>query len=205
MRFDKIFIDYFETVFYSNVSFNLQSHTAEYIKERLLHVLGIYQIDLSRVHTITTDGAANMIAAVRLLNVQNIHCIAHIINLTVQNALDGCDGASKMISDVHEIVTYFKQNLTAQAELERERDKTNLAPLKLVQSVPMRWNSSLDVVERFLELADEVAVVLVKRDKTNMIISKANLKVLEEIVTVLKPFKVSKWAIPTFIFLKSIN
>lgn len=96
-----------------------------------------------------------------------------------------------MINDVHEIVTHFKQNFTAQAELERERDKANLAILKLVQSVPTRWNSSLDMVERFLELANEVAVVLARRDKTDMIISKANLKVLDEIVTVLKPFKVN--------------
>lgn len=95
--------------------------------------------------------------------------------------------------------------MTAQAELERERDKANSAILKLMQSVPTRWNSSLDMVERFLELANEVAVVLVKRDRTDMIISKANPKVLGEIVTVLKPFKVNLWAIHSFIYLNYIN
>lgn len=201
-------LHYFLTILrqFSNVSLNLQSHTAEYLKDRLLHVLSIYNIDISRVHTITTDGAANMIAAVRLLNVKNIHCIAHIINLTVQSALDISVRALAMINDVHDIVTYFKQNLTAQAELEREQDKTPpFTSLKLVQSVPTRWNSSLDMVERFLQLSNEVAVVLVKRDRTDMIISKANLEVLHEIVTVLKPFKVNLCSITIIIILNSIN
>lgn len=93
--------------------------------------------------------------------------------------------------------------MTTQAELERARDKANPTIMKLVQTVPTRWNISLDMVERFLELSNEVAVVLVKRGGTDMIISKENLKVLGEIVTVLKPIKVTLWA--TLIFLNSIN
>lgn len=131
-----------------------------------------------------------MKAAVAKFHVPQLHCMAHIIHLTVQEAIQKCSAVKEIIEKVGSIVTYFKQNVTTQACLEEEQDATNRAVLKLIQSVPTRWNSSCAMLERFLQLASEVAIVLLKFDNAPEMVKKSDLKEIEDIIKILNPFKV---------------
>lgn len=87
----------------------------------------------------STDSAPNMVKAVRLLGVDRIPCVAHIIHNYVQKVIT----TSKIVKDDKEvcelnvqiqkmmaIVTYFKHNTTAKCILDGVRmaeDKTILA------------------------------------------------------------------------------
>lgn len=55
---------------------------------------------------------------------------------------------------VKNIVTYFKHSVVAADELRA------LSNLKLIQSVETRWNSTYDMLERFIELADKISGIL---------------------------------------------
>lgn len=46
-----------------------QSHTSEYLKEKLLFILTKFRIDTNQIYSITTDNGANMIKMGRLMNV----------------------------------------------------------------------------------------------------------------------------------------
>lgn len=109
-----------------------------------------------------------------------------MIHLTVTDAIDKCQvaGASlpSMLRDlfttVKAIVTYVKQS-SVQAILHARADGKGL-----IQSVMTRWNTDLDMIERFLELITE-------QPSSPTLPTVEDIRVLKEVVVILKPFKVN--------------
>ncbi|KAJ8933293.1 hypothetical protein NQ314_014121 [Rhamnusium bicolor] len=63
-----------------------ESHTAENLRNELLKSLREWDI-LKKVHCVITDNAFNITAAIRLTGWTHLPCLAHTINLIVQNDL----------------------------------------------------------------------------------------------------------------------
>lgn len=80
-------VDYFSCFFF-NFIFQ-ENHTAENIKDYLVNLLELYNIE-KKIVSITTDNASNMIKAVELLNrtkklsILSFTCAAHKMNLIVK-------------------------------------------------------------------------------------------------------------------------
>lgn len=64
-------------------------HTAEYIKTELHRLLSHWSIQ-NKIYVCVTDNAANMKAAIRLINYEHLPCIAHTLNLVVRAGLLDC-------------------------------------------------------------------------------------------------------------------
>lgn len=137
-----------------------------------------------------------MRAAADLLKFRWNHCVAHMIILVVTKAIDAVPEVKQSIVAVQSIVTYFKHNVTAQAKVEDARRLYGEPILKLIHSVPTRWNSTWAMVERYLELAPEVSRVQVGIGAAPPVLQGEELIRLRGIVDILKPFKVN---ISTFI------
>lgn len=148
-----------------------EKHTADYIASRLKDALELYGINIKKVISITTDGAENIKKAVANLAIDNFHCIALIFNLIIQDAWStihfkkdlkftdndpDCVELKKLtdpLSLVSKIVTFFKQSLQCQVDLENNQDNHELkGPLKLIQDVVTRWNSPVEMLSRFVSL-----------------------------------------------------
>ncbi|XP_049310517.1 uncharacterized protein LOC115066512 [Bactrocera dorsalis] len=65
-----------------------QAHTADYIKECFQNITDEFSIEKGCILSITTDGGANMVAAVKkfLEDGKRIPCMAHLLNLIVDGA-----------------------------------------------------------------------------------------------------------------------
>ncbi|EFN90112.1 Putative AC transposase, partial [Harpegnathos saltator] len=122
-------------------------HTGLNISQWIDKIFKKFHIE-NKISAVVTDNAANIKFAINNLKLRHISCFAHSLNLVVQNAIN------KNIKDLVEktkiVVQYFKQSsftLTKLHEMQNNMSKENL---KLKQDVPTRWNSTFEMLHRFL-------------------------------------------------------
>lgn len=172
------------------------SHTGEAIAENLRRAQKEWS--LPSQPTATTDNAANEIKAFEHLQWTRFGCFGHRINLAVKKALS-IPELSKMLSKGRKLVTYYHQSSSATDVLKDKQlllfDSTTT--LKLIQDVPTRWNSTLDMLDRLLKLTP--AIMAMATDSKSTKTTKEAIKnysfnfqeqsVLQQIVDVLSPYK----------------
>ena len=171
------------------------SHTGINIGEVLKEAINEWK--LKRPHGMlacVTDNASNMhIAAETAELFPHIGCFAHTINLASQRALE-INTVSRLISRVKRVVAYFHRSSTAASMLKQKQDLLQLPKHKLVQDVSTRWNSSYDMLTRYLEQQPAITAVLMspevrKNEKDISTLSETDISNAEEMVDVLRVMK----------------
>lgn len=157
---------------------------------------------------IVTDGGRNINAAVRLMNIQHIPCAAHKLNLVVRNALSltdddlnvdtnnvNNDGGSsdsqlkEILKKCRNIVGFFKRSEVGNRKLVEKQQQMGLQTiLKLKQDVCTRWNSTLVMMERLLQLKEPITVVIMALKEAPPNLSSDEWDVVEDCIPLLKPF-----------------
>ncbi|XP_057684886.1 E3 SUMO-protein ligase ZBED1 [Corythoichthys intestinalis] len=143
--------------------------------------------------TVTTDNARNIVNSVKEAGLgPQIGCFAHTINLASQKAT-GLNQVSRVLGKVRRIVSFFHRSSTAAHILENKQEMLSIPKHTLIQDVPTRWNSSHDMLERYLEQQAAVYSALtekvIKKNKDINTLSDQDVRMAEEIVEVLKPLK----------------
>ena len=117
------------------------------------------------VAAITHDEAAGQVAAGRLLNAKagwtSQVCMAHQMQTVIRHALEE-PAMQKMLAHCRKLVGHFKHSNLATAALEDSQKKLKLdrLPLRVVQDVCTRWNSTYYMLKRLQELRMALTVVL---------------------------------------------
>lgn len=96
-----------------------------------------------------------------------------------------------MLGKIRRIVTFFHKSSTAAELLKQKRRMLALPDHKLIQDVTTRWNSSYDMVQRYLELQAAVyaALLSLKKDKDMSALTDTEISDAEQFVTIMKPLK----------------
>ncbi|CAH2084129.1 unnamed protein product [Euphydryas editha] len=114
-------------------------------------------------------------------------CLAHKLNLVVQDALD-------LINDttvkVNKIVNHFrKSTISKERLLTYQMNQQNIAqPKTVIKSVATRWNSVYLMLQRFVELKEALRATIPNLDVDLPIIPIEEWKCIEQICIILKPF-----------------
>lgn len=170
-----------------------ESHTAHYISEILMEGIQFFEINRETVTAIVTDNGANIKkATIDCFGAsKHIECFAHAVSHIVPDAISATPGVGQAIAKVKFIVTLTKRSVAVSDELRRlqKRDgKTEATLLKwFKQDVPTRWNSTLIMIERFLELHEYVYSISLKCKGPVEMLTREELDLLQDIVLVLKP------------------
>ena len=164
------------------------NHTAEHIADALLKVAENWDIS-SKVVAIVTDNASNIVAAVKITGWTHVPCFAHTLNLVVSEAIKSDENVSDLKKRCKQIVTFFHQSVKATEKLKEVQCQIKLPEHKLIQEVDTRWNSTFYMFERIVEQHQAITTALCLSNRNDLCLSAADVKLLEESLSVLQPFE----------------
>ncbi|XP_039510910.1 E3 SUMO-protein ligase ZBED1-like [Pimephales promelas] len=135
------------------------SHTGANICALLSDALEEWGLTKKDPIIVTNNNATNMIRAVEMMELLHIGCFAHTINLASQAALK-LPAISRLLGRVRRIVTFFHRSANANKVFKEKQRLLNLPCRKLTIDVVTRWNSALDMLDRFLEQQPAISAAL---------------------------------------------
>jgi hypothetical protein len=97
----------------------------------------------------------------------------------------------QLISKVKIIVTHFRKSYIANEKLLifQRQNGLNETPLKLMNDIPTRWNSTFYMLERFTKLETAVKSSIALIDKDLPILNSFEWRLARELCSILKPFE----------------
>lgn len=167
-------------------------HTADNIKNTIMCLIENWKLK-NKILIIVSDNASNMKSAVERMGYKHFGCYAHTINLvvkhcTVENTAD--ERIRLIINKVKSIVSYYKKSVKATERLIIYQKQNGITvPKKVLQDVPTRWNSSLKMLERFIELEDAIKATMALSDESLETLTAEEWRICKELCVVLKPLE----------------
>lgn len=128
-----------------------------------------------------------MKAACSLLQIRHLPCIAHTLNLCINDVISQCTAFNALTKKCRNIVTYFKRSNAAMDNLRTEQDRLKKPRLKLLKDVETRWNSILTMLQRIIEIGDALTIAQSKSKNAPSILTAEETNVIDELILVLKP------------------
>ncbi|XP_051804464.1 E3 SUMO-protein ligase ZBED1-like isoform X2 [Acanthochromis polyacanthus] len=167
-------------------------HTATHLAELLIEALREWELT-DRVPAAVTDNAANIVRAVASMGLLHVDCFAHTLNLASQAALK-IPSVARLMGRVRQIAAFFHRSTTVSHMLKEKQKLLNLCQHKLVIDVVTRWNSSLDMLECFLEQQPAITATLLspevhRNERDLCTLTEADVTLAEDIVKALQPLK----------------
>ncbi|KAK6183354.1 hypothetical protein SNE40_010854 [Patella caerulea] len=170
-----------------------ESHTGEHVAEVLNEAVTEWNLQaIDGAPPLVTDNASNMLKAGKLFETKlHVTCFAHTLNLACQKFLK-VKRVSHLLARIRQLVSYFHRSNMASAVLKTKTHLLSVPEHKLIIGVCTRWNSSYDMLQRFLEM--QVAVFATIRSKELKVkdyksFSDEDLTLAEEVTHLLKPLK----------------
>lgn len=162
-----------------------ERHFAEACAEQFQTVARKWEIE-GKVTTIGTDSARNMIAAARIVPYDHMPCIAHILqrSITVSLSDSGFVGA---LAKCRKIVGHFKHSPANTAELQVEQGALGQKQEPLIQDVPTRWNSTLEMVKRLIRNQAAIKATLDQQQHKLVMLTPPEWDKIQRLETLLEP------------------
>ncbi|CAM4502813.1 unnamed protein product [Leuciscus chuanchicus] len=174
-----------------------ESHTSAHLAEELKNAVTEWKLERPNTTIpVATDNAANIVNAVNEtveLGPQ-IGCFAHTVNLAAKRAVS-INGVSRLLGKVKKVVTFFHRSTTANQALAVKQEMLNLPKHKLINDVITRWNTSHDMLSRYVEQQPAIysALTMDKNLRSHVtaiaMLTDGEQKMAEQLIEVLKPLK----------------
>lgn len=162
-----------------------ERHQSEYLKNWLLSLIDKWNIDLENILVVVSDNAANIKKAIidAFGADKHLPCFAHTLNLVPAKIIDEDNVVKDFCTKIKNIVTYFKKSVIAADQLRLYSD------LKLIQNVETRWNSTYNMLQRFIQLSEKISCILLQCPTAPPMLSASELQSTKEFIQLLKPFE----------------
>lgn len=171
-----------------------ERHTSEYLQESLLNIFKNFNVDIDKITAIVTDGEA----AIKKVGIdvvgrsRHIQCIAHVVSHLLPDALKKCDHLRKLIDKVKAITTTIRRSIPASDKLKQlqlKEGKNEGNALRLIQDVLTRWTSTIDMIERYLELELYIYPAMSECNNPIDILNREEVKILTDVLQMMIPIR----------------
>lgn len=170
------------------------SHTGVNIGNVLKEALTEWKLPTEHEVALVTDNASNMEIAAKTADLHpHIGCFAHTVNLACQRGLT-VFALDRLLGRIRKVVSFFHRSTTATAVLKSKQQLLSLPIHKLVQDVQTRWNSSYEMIQRYLEQEPAIHAALsspeIKKNIRDVVtLSCDDISEDEHVLKVLEPLK----------------
>ncbi|XP_039591329.1 zinc finger BED domain-containing protein 4-like isoform X2 [Polypterus senegalus] len=162
------------------------SHTAQTINNTFEKIFQHWNIGKETVHVVLRDNARNMIKAMELCGVASLGCMAHTLQLAVNEAVLSQRTVSDCIAIGRKIVGHFKHSQVATSTPAQLNMRLGITPAHLQQDVSTRWNSTFYMLRSLLQQKQALAVYGVD-NKLPATLSPLQWTLIENMLTILDP------------------
>jgi len=129
-----------------------KSHTGENIASALSNIFNEWNIS-NKIVNIVSDNGANIRHTINDHLLKYHHpCVAHTLNLSVNESINQNTEFLRVLKICQAIVGHFKHSNLATEKLKEFQKQMGLPELKVKQYVSTRWNSSLIMIERLIQI-----------------------------------------------------
>ncbi|XP_039969731.1 E3 SUMO-protein ligase ZBED1-like [Bactrocera tryoni] len=167
------------------------NHNAINISETLKGVLDDWGVT-NKVVCVVTDNDAVMLIACELFEYKHLPCVAHTINLIVQDVrLPDFD---VILTKCMSVVGFFKRSQIAYSKFKGAQGDN---PHSLLQEMPTRWNSAFEMIKRILKTNEFITLALVSSRGAPLPFSAEEVDILNDISELLSPFEETTLSVST--------
>nr|XP_055044282.1 zinc finger BED domain-containing protein 4-like [Misgurnus anguillicaudatus] len=162
-----------------------ERHTADNLADNLLRIAREWNIT-DKIVACVSDNAHNISLAIHKTSWKHLPCFAHTVNLIVRGGLSVIQNT---LNKIKAIVEYMHRSTVAAEKLKATQQQMGLPELKLKQDCPTRWNSTFDMLQRFLANKDAIITTLALVNARLETLTQDEWKELEEACEALRPFE----------------
>ncbi|XP_028425734.1 zinc finger BED domain-containing protein 1-like [Perca flavescens] len=167
------------------VSKTEERHYADACADHFLDVVKEWKIK-EKLTTLGTDSARNMVAAARQLPFEHLPCMAHSLRRTVTVSLND-SGFHSVVAKCRKIVGHFKHSPSNAQELREQQVALGQMEESLVQDVPTRWNSTIEMVKRIQRNKSPLTTTLAQQNSNIATLTTQELAKLQMLEELLEP------------------
>ena len=100
---------------------------------------------------IVRDNAANYVAGLRDANILNFGCLAHTLQLIINDGVLVQRSVQELLGVARKLVGYYKHSNVSFQVLKQMQAQLGLPQYSLFQDEPTRWNSCFYMLQRLIE------------------------------------------------------
>ena len=163
-------------------------HTGQNISDKLNEMLTGWEIPNEQVHIFMRDAGANMRRATALAGVKNEDCTVHQVQLVVEAGLREQRAVIDICARCRTVAGHFHHSITAQEALHAIQGRLNQKVLSTKQTNNTRWNTTLYMLERMLEIKESITLYATQTGKVPLF-SADDWDIIQKLVSTLKPFE----------------
>jgi len=166
-----------------------ESHTGENIASALSNIFNEWNIS-NKIVTIVSDNGANIKHAINNHLLKYHHpCVAHTLNLSVNESINQNTEFLRVLKICRAIVGHFKHSNLATEKLKEFQKQMGLPELKVKQDVSTRWNSTLNMIERLIQIKNPLSAAISSLRRAPNCLTSNEWDIITDCAPILKPFE----------------
>lgn len=164
------------------------SHTAANLTAQFLEMLDKWGIAHERVHVVLRDNARNMVKALDDANLKSLPCLAHTLQLVVNEGQLAQRSIVDIVATGRRIVGHFKHSPLAYSRLYDIQAQLGQPRKRLQQDVSTRWNSTVYMLQSLMEQRRAIGVYAAEYELPATFTAH-QWELIDNVLTILAPFE----------------